>query len=119
VVLDRALIFLYKQMLGVELGDVGPLDRADRPKRLPTVLSREEVHRLFDAMSTGPNRPIAHLFYGSGLSMEAASGCPKPFASGSKNSTLEPAASTSGTAKAARTGRWCCPIASTACSGAT
>jgi len=102
VVLDRALIFLYKQVLGVELGDVGPLDRADRPKRLPTVLSREEVHRLFDAMSTGPNRLIAHLLYGSGLSMEADSDCPKPSASGSQNSTLDPASCTSGTGRAGK-----------------
>ncbi|WP_263785312.1 integron integrase [Salinibacter grassmerensis] len=68
----NGLIFLYEQVLGVELDDVGPLDRADRPKRLPTVLSREEVHRLFDAMSTGPNRLIAHLLYGSGLRLSEA-----------------------------------------------
>ncbi|WP_259116747.1 hypothetical protein [Salinibacter ruber] len=45
--MDRALIFLYEQVLGVELDEIGPVDRADRPKRLPTVLSREEVQRLF------------------------------------------------------------------------
>ncbi len=72
MVLDRALIFLYEQVLEIELDDIGPLDRADRPKRLPTVLSREEVHRLFDAMSTGPNRLIAHLLYGSGLRLSEA-----------------------------------------------
>jgi len=61
VVLDRALIFLYEQVLDLELADIGPLDRADRPKRLPTVLSRNEVQRLFAALSPGPNRLVAHL----------------------------------------------------------
>ncbi len=68
----NALIFLYEQVLGVELDDIGPLDRADRPKRLPTVLSRKEVRRLFDAMSAGPNRLVAHLLYGSGLRLSEA-----------------------------------------------
>jgi integron integrase len=68
----NALIFLYEQVLGVELGDIGPVDRADRPKRLPTVCSRNEVRRLFDAMSPGPNRLIAHLLYGSGLRLSEA-----------------------------------------------
>jgi integrase len=72
VVLDRALIFLYEQVLEIELADIGPLDRADRPKRLPTVLSREEVRRLFEALSAGPNRLIAHLLYGSGLRLSEA-----------------------------------------------
>ncbi len=72
MVLDRALIFLYEQVLEIELDDIGPLDRADRPKRLPTVLSREEVRQLFAALSPGPNRLIAHLLYGSGLRLSEA-----------------------------------------------
>jgi len=80
VVLDRALIFLYEQVLDVELGSIGPVDRADeplgdigaieradRPRRLPTVLSKRETHRLFAAMDPGPNALVAHLLYGSGL----------------------------------------------------
>jgi integron integrase len=68
----NALIFLYEQVLGVELGAIGPVDRADRPKRLPTVLSRDEVRQLFAALSHGPNRLIAHLLYGSGLRLSEA-----------------------------------------------
>ncbi|WP_240328313.1 tyrosine-type recombinase/integrase [Salinibacter ruber] len=56
-------------MLEIELDDIGPLDR---PKRLPTVLSREEVRQLFAALSPGPNRLIAHLLYGSGLRLSEA-----------------------------------------------
>ena len=47
----NALVFLYEQVLGVELGEIEPVDRADRPKRLPTVLSRNEVQRLCAALS--------------------------------------------------------------------
>jgi len=67
-----ALLFLYEQVLGVELDDIGPLDRVDRPKRLPTVLSRDEVQRLFSALSSGPNRLVVHLLYGSGLRLSEA-----------------------------------------------
>ncbi len=72
MVVDRALVFLYEQVLGKDLDDIGPLDRADRPKRLPTVLSRDEVQRLFDALSAGPNRLVAPLLYGSGLHLSEA-----------------------------------------------
>lgn len=61
MVLDRALLFLYEPVLGEDLGNVGSLDRADRPKRLPTLLSRNEVQRLFAALSPGPNQLVAHL----------------------------------------------------------
>ena len=39
----NALIFLCKQVLDLELADIEPLDRANRSKRLPTVLSRGEI----------------------------------------------------------------------------
>jgi len=68
----NALIFLYEQVLGVELGSIGPVDRADEPRRLPTVLSRDEVRQLFAALSPGPNRLVAHLLYGSGLRLSEA-----------------------------------------------
>jgi integron integrase len=63
----NALVFLYDEVLDRPLGDVGAIERADRPKRLPTVLSREEVRRLFRAMEAGPNALVAHLLYGGGL----------------------------------------------------
>ncbi len=113
VVLDRALIFLYEQVLEIELDDIGPLDRADRPKRLPTVLSREEVRQLFAALSPGPNRLIAHLLYGSGLRLsEALRLRVKELDVGTSRLHVRDG-------KAARTGRRCCPSASTARSGAT
>jgi hypothetical protein len=39
----NALIFLYTQVLGRDIGDLGSFARAKRPKRLPVVLSRGEI----------------------------------------------------------------------------
>jgi site-specific recombinase XerD len=45
-----ALLFLYRQVLGVELPWLDGVVRAKRPQRLPTVLSREEVTRVLACM---------------------------------------------------------------------
>jgi len=68
----NALTFLYEEVLDTPLGDIGTIERADRPKRLPTVLSREAVRRLFAALSPGANRLVVHLLYGSGLRLAEA-----------------------------------------------
>jgi integron integrase len=68
----NALTFLYDRVLEAPLGDIGTIERADRPRRLPTVLSREEVRALFGALGPGPNRLVAHLLYGSGLRLSEA-----------------------------------------------
>jgi len=112
----NALVFLYEQVLGEDLDDIGPLDRADRPQRLPTVLSRGEVQRLFAALSSGPNRLIAHLLYGSGLRLSESR---RPSGCGSRSSASRMDAFTCGTERGGRTGRPCSPSASTPRSGAT
>jgi len=61
-----ALLFLYKRVLCVDLPWLGNVTRARRPKRLPVVLSREEVRHLLNQLH-GPYRVIASLLYGSGL----------------------------------------------------
>jgi len=61
-----ALLFLYRHVLGAEIAL--PLEnvRARRPRRIPTVLSRTEIQRLFANLS-GPHLLLARLLYGSGL----------------------------------------------------
>jgi integron integrase len=61
-----ALLFLYGEVLGVKLPWLGEIERARRPVRLPTVLSREEVRAVLDRMEGVP-RLMASLLYGSGL----------------------------------------------------
>jgi integron integrase len=53
-------------VLGVDLPWLYGLQRASRPPRLPTVLSRAEVERVLRAM-TGTRWLIASLLYGAGL----------------------------------------------------
>ncbi|HEX8779100.1 MAG TPA: integron integrase [Rhodanobacter sp.] len=61
-----ALLFLYREVLGVELPWLDSVTRAKRPRRVPTVLSVDEVHRLLAAME-GRSWLIASLFYGTGM----------------------------------------------------
>lgn len=61
-----AILFLYKEVLRMDIGWVSDVERAKKPKRLPTVLSREEVRRLLRGM-TGTPLLMASLLYGSGL----------------------------------------------------
>jgi integron integrase len=60
-----ALLFLYREVLHQDLGPVDAL-RAKRPRRLPTVLTREETLRLIGCLS-GTHQLMAKLLYGSGL----------------------------------------------------
>jgi integron integrase len=62
----NALLFLFRDVLKVEIGDISGTVRAKRGQRLPVVLSMEEVKSLFKHLS-GTALLIAHLLYGSGL----------------------------------------------------
>lgn len=61
-----ALLFLYQQFLERKLGRLDGALRANRPARLPVVLSREEVRAVL-AHIRPPYRLMAELLYGSGL----------------------------------------------------
>jgi integron integrase len=61
-----ALLFLYRDVLGVELPWLDDLVRARSPGRLPVVLSREEVRTVLAHMDGTP-RIMATLLYGCGL----------------------------------------------------
>ena len=61
-----ALLFLYRNVLGHELGWLQGVVRAKRPVRLPVVLSREEVSAVLRQIRGTPWL-MASLMYGSGL----------------------------------------------------
>jgi integron integrase len=61
-----AVVFLYKQVLNIEIGEFGQIVWAKRPKRLPVVFSRMEVSRVLAELS-GVYKIMATLLYGSGL----------------------------------------------------
>ncbi|MCF6157079.1 MAG: integron integrase [wastewater metagenome] len=62
----NALVFLYKQVLHIELGEFGQTERAKKPERLPTVMTKKEVGRVLASMS-GMHQLMAKLLYGCGL----------------------------------------------------
>lgn len=61
-----ALLFLYRQVLGRRIGELGEVVRARKPRRLPVVMTRDEVKMLIDHL-TGDKQLMASLLYGAGL----------------------------------------------------
>jgi integron integrase len=61
-----SLLFLYRDVLGVELPYVEGIERAKRPARVPVVLTRAEAELVLSEMG-GTYRLMAGLLYGSGL----------------------------------------------------
>jgi integron integrase len=61
-----ALLFLYRHVLEVELPWLAEVIRAKQPRRLPTVLTEEEVRALLARMD-GEAGLMARLMYGAGL----------------------------------------------------
>lgn len=61
-----ALLFLYRQVLGIDLPWMGDIRRAKKPERLPLVLGRDEVLALLNEMN-GVTWLAAALLYGAGL----------------------------------------------------
>ena len=62
----NALLFLYHEVLGKEVGYVNGVVRAKRPRRLPVVLTREEVRSILGQLR-GLDWIMAMLLYGAGL----------------------------------------------------
>src|SRR6266571_5578328 len=50
----NALLFLYREILGVELPWLDGLVRAKRPQHLPTVLTRDEVRAVLERLDCTP-----------------------------------------------------------------
>lgn len=61
-----AIVFLYKHVLGIELGLLQEMTWAKKPETLPVVFSRQEVKAIL-ARLEGVYWIMAYLLYGSGL----------------------------------------------------
>ncbi len=61
-----ALLFLYRHVLGREVGTLEGLIRARKPRRLPVVMTRDEVWAVLDGLK-GEHRLMGELMYGAGL----------------------------------------------------
>lgn len=61
-----ALLFLYKEVLGVALPWLDNVEQAKTPKRLPVVLTKSEVQAVLGRLS-GTHWLVASLLYGTGM----------------------------------------------------
>ncbi|MCE9663905.1 phage integrase N-terminal SAM-like domain-containing protein [Halomonas sp. M5N1S17] len=62
----NAIVFLYHHVLAQPLGDIGDFAHARQSRRLPVVLSHEQVTCVLNQLS-GSMHLMASLMYGSGL----------------------------------------------------
>jgi integron integrase len=65
----NALLFLYRYILDQDIDNLADVVRAPRRRRLPVVLTKPEICRLFDRL-TGVNRLMAQIIYGGGLRLK-------------------------------------------------
>ena len=62
----NAIVFLYREVLGLELGALGEIERPTRGRKLPAVLTKEEVRRVLASVAPG-YQLISQLLYGTGM----------------------------------------------------
>ena len=62
----NALLFLYREVLGMNFGSLENVTRAKKPQKLPVVFTREEIRSILDQLE-GDKWLRGQLLYGSGL----------------------------------------------------
>jgi integron integrase len=67
----QALLFVYRHVLDLDLPWLDGVTRASQPKRLPVVLTRQEVHALLSQLQETAWL-VASLLYGGGLRLMEA-----------------------------------------------
>ncbi len=65
----NAILFLYRNILGIEINGLSTVVPSRVPKRLPVVLTRQEISRVFSGMQ-GTYLLMVRLIYGGGLRLE-------------------------------------------------
>jgi len=61
-----AIIFLYKHIINIDVSEIPEFQYARKPKRLPVVLTQNEVKRVFEYLNE-PHKCMIGLMYGAGL----------------------------------------------------
>lgn len=61
-----AILFLYRQVLGRQVGDLGEIVRARKTRRLPVVMTRREIQAVLRHLD-GDKKLMAALMYGTGM----------------------------------------------------
>ena len=66
-----ALLFLYRDVLGIKIDEIGLVPRAREPHTIPVVMTPEEVRRVLAELEGEP-RLVALLLYGAGVRLSEA-----------------------------------------------
>ena len=67
-----ALLFLYKNILGLHIKSPENIIRAKKPKKLPAVLTREETVKIFSLLPENDYGLLIRLLYGTGMRLMEA-----------------------------------------------
>ncbi|MGM0452432.1 MAG: phage integrase N-terminal SAM-like domain-containing protein [Thermodesulfobacteriota bacterium] len=62
----NALLFLYRNVLGIEFGELKVVQRAKKPRKLPVVFTKDEIREIINQLD-GYKWIMAQLMYGTGL----------------------------------------------------
>jgi len=62
----NALLFLYREIIGIDIGDMSKVVRSKKPERLPVIFTKEELVPFF-AEFEGTYLLMMQLIYGCGL----------------------------------------------------
>jgi len=71
----NALVFFYRNVRHVELGDLGDYKRPKSRRKLPVVLTYDEGDHLLGSM-TGTAGLMARLMYGTGMRLPGSARTP-------------------------------------------
>lgn len=67
-----AILFLYKNILGLKVKSPENIVRAKKPKKLPAVMSREETVKIFSLLPDNDYSLCIRLLYGTGMRLMEA-----------------------------------------------
>ena len=67
-----AILFLYKNILGLAIKTPENIVRAKKPKKLPAVMSREETAKIFSLLPENDYGLLIRLLYGTGMRLMEA-----------------------------------------------
>jgi integron integrase len=62
-----ALLFLYQKVLNISVPWMNDIGRPKEQRRLPVVMSHDEVARVLAGLGDGPHRLLAEVLYGTGM----------------------------------------------------
>ncbi len=67
-----AILFLYREVLQLDLPWLANVTRAKKPQKLPTVLTRSEVQHLLASLNDDVEGMVVRLLYGTGMRLMEA-----------------------------------------------